>query len=344
MKKILIIGDWNYDIYEYALERGFKKEKWEVTRFEYGKEFSGKNLLSKIYLKLEDKFRFGIVNYRINFKLKYKIEKERPDLIFLYRTAHIDTNILKKLKEKIGFKIFIYNNDDPFSKKYKSYVWKKYFKLLSISDIIFSYREKNIMDYNKKGYYNCKILLPYYLDDKNYCIDVKKEIDILFIGHFENDGRDKYIEILIENKIKFKLYGTGWDQSEIYDKIYQNHGIIYPIYGDEYNLEINKSKIALIFLSKINNDKYTRRNFEIPAAKIFALSEYTEELANIIFLEGKNIECFKNKKEFLHKIKYYLKNKIEREKIAENGFKEVSLKHSNLSRAKEIIKIYNDIN
>ena len=41
------------------------------------------------------------------------------------------------------------------------------------------------------------------------------------------------------------------------------------------------------FLSKINNDSYTRRNFEIPAMKK-VLSEYSDEL-NKIFIEGKEM-------------------------------------------------------
>ena len=123
--KVLIIGDGNYDIYEKALSQGFEQNGWNVIRYSYGEYFKSKRKILNFYLKIEDKFKIGIINKLINYKLIKIIKTEKPDLVFLYRTAHIDYKNLKRYKKKEKFKIHIYNNDDPFSKKYKLWFPKK---------------------------------------------------------------------------------------------------------------------------------------------------------------------------------------------------------------------------
>lgn len=339
-RKILIVGDYNYGIYEEALEDGFKENNWEVSRFEYGKYFKSKIKFFNFFLKAENKFRIGIINSIINKKLKKLLIKKDFDLIFLYRTAHINLNTIKKIKKEKGFKVYIFHNDDPFSFKYKKYVWRKYFKLLSISNRIFCYREKNINDYNKLGYNNTSLLLPYYWEKKDKFLNIEKNIDIVFIGHFENDGRDEYIKLLLDKKYNFKLYGSNWEKSRYFKEILKKNGPIKEVNKDEYNFILNSSKISLVFLSKRNNDKYTRRNFEIPMTKSLVLSEYTKELSEKLFIENEEIICFKNKKEFLEKINYYLKNENKRKLITEKAYKKVKKTFSNLNRAREIILEY----
>ncbi len=53
----------------------------------------------------------------------------------------------------------------------------------------------------------------------------------------------------------------------------------------------------MFFLSKINKDSYTRRNFEIPAMKKVLLSEYSSELSNM-FIEDKEMVFLETKLSF----------------------------------------------
>jgi len=48
-----------------------------------------------------------------------------------------------------------------------------------------------------------------------------------------------------------------WENSKYYELFKSKIGEIKPLYGEDYNKTINKAKIALVFLSKINNDTYT---------------------------------------------------------------------------------------
>lgn len=112
--------------------------------------------------------------------------------------------------------------------------------------------------------------------------------------------------------------------------------------GSDYNLAINSAKIALVFLSKKNNNSYTRRCFEIPAAKTFMLSEYTDDLDSM-FNECVEAEYFRDKKEMMDKIKYYLKHDDKREKIARAGHERLLRDgHEVTDRAREILRIYKE--
>jgi spore maturation protein CgeB len=278
----------------------------------------------------------------INKKFLKKVFETKPDLIFIYRGTHILPNSLQTVKKKMQTLIFTYNNDDAFSSKWPKYVWRHFLKGLKYCDWIFAYRKKNIEDYKKLGFNNVSLLMPYYIKEFNYPIEklpyTKYKSDVIFIGHYEDDGRDEYIKLLIEHNINCKLYGTYWERSRYYKLFKEKFGEIKPLYGKDYNIALNSAKIALAFLSKINNDTYTRRCFEIPATKTFMFCEYTKDVDEL-FKEGIEAEYFRNKEEFIKKIKFYLEHENLRERIAENGYKKVT-GHEVTARAKEVISVF----
>jgi spore maturation protein CgeB len=104
-------------------------------------------------------------------------------------------------------------------------------------------------------------------------------------------------------------------------------------------MAISGAKIALCFLSKLNEDTYTTRNFQIPAMRTFMLSEYTPDLASL-FEEGKEAEFFRSQDELLDKIRYYLQHDSEREEIAHNGHKRLLADgHDVVSRARQVVAV-----
>jgi len=280
----------------------------------------------------------------INKKFIYKAINFQPDLIFIYRGTHILPGTLKKIREQLKAFIFAYNNDDPFSHKHPKYLWRHYLKSLRFCDWIFAYRRKNLYDYETLGFNNVSLLPPYCIMEHNYPIDKfpykTYRYDVIFVGHYESDGREEYIKMLIDHNINCKLYGNAWECSKYYKLFSEKFGSIEPIYGDEYNLALNGAKIALVFLSKINNDTYTRRCFEIPATMTFMLSEYTDDL-NEMFREGVEAEYFRSKEEMIDKIQYYLKHDDKREQIAQSGYKKlIKMRCEVTDRAKEIMDVF----
>jgi spore maturation protein CgeB len=107
--------------------------------------------------------------------------------------------------------------------------------------------------------------------------------------------------------------------------------------GDEYNYTINRFQIALVFLSKLNHDTYTRRCFEIPATKTLMLCEYSDDM-NSLFPENECAVYFRSKEDLAEKIKYLLCNPGEIDRIAKNGFERLKvIGGSEVDRCSEII-------
>jgi spore maturation protein CgeB len=354
--KILVVADWHGEMYAQAFYDGFKGLGCKVYRFSWKEYFyhyqysncyeTEGNKLKSLYYKIQNKFLIGPVLWNINKDLVGKCKEIRPDLIFIYRGTHIYPSTIKNIKSSIDCKVFGYNNDDPYSKDYASYVWRYYKKSINLYDWVFSYRWKNIDDYHALGYYQVSLLRSYYLKENNFYIESLPttiyKCDVIFIGHFENDGRDDIIKLLIDNSIKIKLYGTDWDKSKYYDFFIEYFGEIKPVYT-EYNLALNSAKIALVFLSKLNNDTYTRRCFEIPATKTMMIAEYTNDMNNM-FQKGVDADYFKSKEGLLKKIKYYLFNENMLNNIAHSGYKRLNSDgHEVIDRCKEVISTYEKI-
>lgn len=353
--KIIIAADWHGEIYAEAFFKAFQELDHDIFKFSWKEYFhhyqyssryeTDNNRFKAIYYCIQNKFLIGPALNKINKDFIKKCEEVKPDLIFIYRGTHIYPNTIRKIKKKLDCKIFGYNNDDPFSFEYESYVWRFYKKSIHLYDHIFSYRQKNIKDYENLGYKKVSLLRSYYLKEKNFNIEkidkTKYECDVIFIGHFEDDGRDESIKLLCDNNINLKLYGTGWEKSKYYECFRRRFGEIKPLYHD-YNLAINSANIALVFLSKLNNDTYTRRCFEIPSTKTMMIAEYTDDL-NSMFEEGKEAEYFKSRKELLEKVKFYLSNKEKLKQIGENGYKRVLRDGYEVkNRCIEILKVYNE--
>jgi len=282
---------------------------------------------------------------KINKALLAKVAEIKPNLVFIYRGTHILPKTIKKIKNADAI-IIGYNNDDPFSKKYPFYFWRHFLGAVYFYDHIFAYRQKNIKDYQKLGYNKVSLLRSYYISKDNYHIKVLPKddyiCDLIFVGHFEDDGIDEYIKALLEADVDLKLFGPEWYKSKHYAFFVKKLGPIIVL-KEDYNLAINSAKICLVFLSTLNNDSYTRRVFEIIAAKSFMLATFTDDL-NSLFQENKEAAYFHSKEDLLKKIRFYLDNPDIRNNIAEAGYQRL-LKdgHEVTDRVKEIIKVFNQI-
>ena len=163
--------------------------------------------------------------------------------------------------------------------------------------------------------------------------------DVSFVGHWEADGRERFLARLLEaSGLNFRLWGTLWERSPIARELAKRFGEIKPAYFADYNLALNSTKIALVFLSRLNADSYTRRCFEIPATGTFMLSQYTPDLATL-FTEGVEAEYFRDPGELLDKVRFYLREEDARKKIARAGRKRLLRDgHEAMDRAKLVIE------
>lgn len=335
MYKILVVGDFDSKIHEEAISNAIIEKGHIVDRFPYSKYYGSNYLTRKLY-HLQIRIQFGPIIFLINKNLKKLISNNSYDFIFFYRPVLVNENIFALSSNKSI--LFIYNNDDPFSSNYSKLFWKKYMIGIKYAHRIFYYRKKNRLDYEKIGHSNTTLLRSYYIKTLNYpLIDTTSKYisDVSFIGHFENDGRDLFLKYLLEEGINLKIYGPEWHKSSCYLYFRNKLGDIFSL-GKDYNIAINSTKIALVFFSKLNNDSYTRRCFEIPATKTFMLCEYSDEM-NDLFIEDKEVVFFRNKYELKDKIIFYLSNEKLREEIANNAYNRLLLSKHEVGDRTDII-------
>lgn len=318
--KVLLVGDDSYDMYVNAFYIGFIELGYKNVRlFSTNKWMKASSFVGSLWMRIQNKLAWGYDIKRLNEELIGFVEKEKPQLVFLYSTRLIRGKTIRKIKEK-GSIVFAYNNDDPFASFYPKYFWRHYRQSLKYVDKGFVYRHKNIADYKASGCDNVELLRAYYIKQRNYYVENPNVSvpEVVFLGHNENDEREYYIKGLLDKKIKVGLMQKSWELFEANNpylvKMEDTH--------TKYNEMLNAAKIAIVFLSKINNDTYTRRCFEIPVTKTMMVAPYTEDLATM-FEADKEIVFYKNKEEFVEKIEYYLNNPDEREKIAEAAYKRI---------------------
>ena len=204
------------------------------------------------------------------------------------------------------------------------------------------YRESNVSDCKNIGCAKVEILRSYYLKERNFPMDKGKiELqvpEILFLGHYEADNRREYLELLSKSGVKIGLPNSWRGKIDPENIEFLNDT------STHYNEMLNATKIAIVFLSSINKDTYTRRCFEIPATKTLMLSVYTDDLAGM-FEENKEAVYFRTKEEFVEKVKYYLAHDNEREIIGEAGYRRVIRDGHEISdRAEQIIEVYTSVN
>ncbi|MBB1399445.1 glycosyltransferase [Pseudoalteromonas sp. SG44-8] len=351
--KILIAADWHgSEIYADVFKNKFEKLGHEVICFswkEYFKHYqypqryqTDGNVLKSIYFRFQNKYIFGPVIRRLNADFLRAVNKNKPDILFIYRGTHILPKTLKEIKKNNIVTIFGYNNDDPFSPKYPKYFWRHFMGGIKLYDHLFCYRKHNVDEFISAGCKSVSLLRAYYTHERNKIVSTSSSqysCDIIFIGHFEDDGRDQYLLELLMTDFEVKIYGTGWEKSKLYKKLLLLNGPIEPLYAD-YNLALNSAKIALVFLSKLNRDTYTRRCFEIPAAGTLMLSEYTQDLDSI-FQKGVDADYFNSCAELLEKVSFYLNNPDILQKVTDSGHARLLRDgHEAEDRVKEILERY----
>jgi|GEM_PF-128535 len=292
---------------------------------------------------------FKLFHYNLNigpgvFKFNREVIRvallQKPDIILVDNRPFLTLGTLKILKKKlVHAKIINILTDDPGGSWRRS--WRLSRSTCYFYDFHFVQREINIPELLKRGANRVELCFRSF--DKNYHKHLslsssdkeKYACDIGFIGTYERE-REAYIAFLIENGIKVSIWGNGWPEGK-YWSIIKSYYKGPSVYGDEYVKIINGMSIALHFLRKINRDQQDSRTFEIPACKTFMLAERSW-LHKLFFIEGEEAVFFTSKEELLSKLRYYLNNPNERNRIANAGYNRcLSSGYDHFTRMREVL-------
>ena len=345
--KILVVGDGHSAIHEVAVVEAFKQLGHQVESFYWQAYFSAANVLFLQWRLTQHKFLIGPTIKKLNKDLIKKAVQFSPDLIFIYRGTHITSNTIIEIRRNLpNSLVYGYNNDDPFSKEHPPWLWRNFLESVPVYDIVFAYRHHNLDDFTKMGAKRVELLRSWFIPRINRPVRLSwrdsnaYESDVVFIGHYEDDGRMECLEEIVKAGIKLRLFGPPyeWDHRLAKSTVLKNFAPVRLIWNEEYNKVICGSKIALCFFSKLNRDTYTRRCFEIPAAGTLLLSEYSEDLSSI-YRAGKEADFFRDKDELMKKVKLYLNDRKLRDHVASNGFHRVKEDgHDVVSRMESVLE------
>lgn len=342
LKKVVVVGTFRNSMYAKAIAEEFERQFYEIYMFNWDLYGSKANKVARFLTRIQNRLILGPFVSRINKALLRLVHDVRPDLVFIYRGTHIRKQTIHSIRG-LPSVVISYHNDDPFAGVPSKSYMRNYLSSARLMNWNYVYREKNIIDFRNIGISNVSVLKSYYIDSQNYPIKgIRKTHDVVFAGHFENDGRDEYILALLKAGIKVRVYGDEmWQKAPLYEDI---KSVLFPAKrGKSYNQLLNQSKIALVFFSAINSDTYTRRCFEIPAAKTLMCSMFSEDMTSMFASDSEAI-YFKTKEELVSKCLYLLKNPEIISKISSAGFKRlIQDGHSVRDRVKEIVRNYERI-
>ena len=266
--RILVVGDWYSDVHEEGVYQAYQNLGHEVFKFTWHQYFqyepTSLHSVSKLILfwrKFQDKFIVGSILARINHDLIKQIEECKPDLISVYRGTHITKRtlgIIKKLYPLIC--LVSHNEDDPFTEGHPYWLWRHFLAAIPQYDLVLAHRLRNVQQYQDIGAKNVKFLRSWYAPERTHAVtlsDVDKskfECDVVFAGHFEDDGRIAHLEEIVKQGFKLRLFGPGKYWDPILRESEHLHYLlpIQMVWGDDYNKALCGAKVALCFFSKLH--------------------------------------------------------------------------------------------
>ena len=152
-------------------------------------------------------------------------------------------------------------------------------------------------------------------------LGVKKEIDVIFVGS-KDKKRQRYVEYLKGKGIEVLWYGPGADHP--------------PVYLEEMMALYSRSKLILNFTR--DNVGFSNRVIETVGLGSMVLTEHCADIEKF-FTAGEHLDWFKSEEECAEKIVHYLRNRVDRERIAEAGSRHAKERFSWPVILKKVIRV-----
>lgn len=247
------------------------------------------------------------------------VEQVRPEIVLVIGFSYrfIDPELLKRLQGRYQFSLFLYDTDScNFYAKRREFIYFIEHEL-PVYDRIFSFSRVTANLFSDTLKLKADFL-PFGAKPITQATEAAKTLDVLFVG----SGDLRRVLLLEKIREHLTVYGARWERNfplmsaELRAKV-----IDQEVWGSRLHELLHSAKIVL---NITRTDFYgadtgvNLRIFEALATGCFLLTDYTDEIAEI-FTIGEEIEVFRSPAELASKVRYYLENDAERERIARNG-------------------------
>ena len=291
----------------------------------------------------------------MNAELKELVDKEKPELVFVAMfTDQLIGKVMDDISKDKNCQTIAYFIDDNWRFHNYSKYWASHFNWVITTD------SKAPTKYKKIGYKSViksQFACNYFLYKP---LDLPKIYDVTFVGQ-PHGNRKKLIDKIKKAGIKVECWGKGWPNGRV-----SQEEMINIFSQSRINLNFTKisgdfslKSLIRIFIKKTNGKirldsprcwvdnlksfivsvrkQIKGRNFEIPGCGGFLLTGDADNLTDY-YEDGKEIVIYKNTKDLIRKIKYYLEHDEERETIAKAGYMRTMRDHTYEKRFNEIFK------
>lgn len=302
MLKIALISDYSISDYK---EYG-KEKNWSTGRGIFDALKSNENVFDvRMYPVPKNDRNYGF----LELKNHYDSEEFVPDIILLMNSYEISLPFWNK--ETFPKSILVYEAGDEHPTHHF------HIKQCVNSDVILTPSYDCYEDYLNSGY-KC-IHTSHWADTNIFYASDNETIEYDVVSSMMYGDRQSTINYL-KNSLK--------------EKFLNRIGLVDIENGNFYR----KSKIVF---QKSKHGEVTRRIFEGMACKKMVIADKLDENKKLesLFEDGKDIVLYSSLEDAVDKIKYFLHNNEEREKIAQNGYTKVMKNHTTKKIAEILVNI-----
>lgn len=293
---------------------------------------------------------------KFNEELREAIEKEKPELLFVFMlTDEVSRELFDEVRRKGITKTLAWFSDDHWRFFNYSRYWAPHF------DWVVTVYPKAVGWYRGIGYQNV-ISSQWGANTELYKpVGMERKVNVSLVGSW-NQSRGAIIDEFKRAGIPATVYGAGWktgrlserDMIRLFSESKVNLGINTP--SVDYSL---KSLGKIFFRRSVNRivpdiwhfpqnlhswlsgkktPQIKARIFEIPACGGFLMTGYADGLETYYEL-GKEVVVYENTTDLIEKTKYYLNHDEERERISRAGYERTIKDHGYEKRFHEIFRI-----
>lgn len=324
------------ELFEAFLEAGVPAVHWDALQQKPRRWYGVASALYKVSNKAGERDGFSHLPRLPLQPLRELLEDEAPTHVlvvgFLYK--HYDINQVARMVRDSGARFMLYDTDscNLYSKRreFLYFIGEE----LPRYDLLFSFSEVTTRFFRETLGLDAQhlpfgaVVLPQRHSEA--------ERDALFVG-----SADLRRVFLLENiREHLTVRGNRWRRnyalmsSELRQRVDDR-----AVWGEELLELLQTSRIVLNITRSDFHGAETGVNlriFEAISAGCFLLTDYCEEIASL-FTPGEEIEVFRSRAELKDKVRYYLANPKERERIASNGRRRFLEQHTWANRVARIL-------
>ncbi len=255
----------------------------------------------------------------VNRSLLTTVADERPDWVVIVPFKdELIPEVVAELKDQTITTGYFF--DDVWRVEFTQ-MWAKYLSYFTTSDV------NGVSRYNEAGFQNV-IFSPFGYNRKRYqkLEHAKKQHDVTFVGQY-HPYRAWVLGRLRRAGIDVEAWGIRWANTRqlsheqmvrVFNESRINLNLSNSVSWDLRYLLSSPRGVRNTLVSAKTRESVKGRHFEIPGCGGFQLSYYVEGLERFYQI-GEEIAIYNDVEDLVWKIKHFLQNQDERERIAARG-------------------------